>query len=128
MIATYFLTPQDGWALAGRSGALYRTRSGGAAWQKVGRLTHSNFADIDFVNPQDGWVLAPGFFGQVALLRTTDGGIRWSSARMPRTYALAMFGLPDRALSFVSPKIGYLDTNSGVYKTTDGGATWRIVP
>lgn len=126
-LATWFLSPRQGWALDARTGELYRTASGGAGWRKVGRLPSSNFASIEFVNPQDGWVLGTGYVGRQKLLRTTDGGMRWSEETLPQSFGLVMYGLPSRALSFVSPRVGYLDTNSGVYKTDDGGRTWSLV-
>ncbi len=124
MLATWFLSPSQGWALDAPTGVLYRTASGGAGWRRVGRLPASNYAAVDFVNAEDGWVLAPGQLGAKTLLRTTDGGIVWKAEALPQTAALEMFGLPDRALSFVSAEVGYLDTNSGIYRTGDGGRTW----
>ena len=124
MLATWFLSPRSGWALDAQTGGLYRTVSGGAGWRKVGRLPPSSFAAIDFVNRRDGWILAPGPQGRQSLLRTTDGGMHWSEEAMPQSFALLMYGPADRALSFVGPRVGYLDTNSGVYRTSDGGRIW----
>lgn len=127
MLATWFLSPRVGWALDAPTGALYRTTSGGARWRKVGRLPASTFAAIDFVNGRDGWVVEPQSMGAQLLLRTTDGGTTWREAALPQNTGLAFYGLPDRTLSFISPEVGYLCTNSGVYRTTDGGRIWSLV-
>ena len=128
MLATWFLSPSDGWALDAPTGNLYRTASGGARWRKVGRLRASNFASIDFANARDGWVLAPGPLSSTKLLRTTNGGLTWQAAAMPQTAGLATYGSPAEALSFVCGEVGYLETVSGLYRTSDGGRTWSLVP
>lgn len=88
-------------------------------------LLSEYFLDVFFLpaNPQYGW--ACGYNSNV--LRTTDGGKSWSSSRTTGKYQL-------ESIMFVNEKVGYCsgpdmsgfggNTVGGVFKSTDGGATW----
>jgi photosystem II stability/assembly factor-like uncharacterized protein len=70
-----WLNDSHGWAL-GRD--LYRTADGGGTWQ----LVHSVGWDgqFSFVDEQHGWAVARNQ-GEIALVRTEDGGASWSILR-----------------------------------------------
>lgn len=88
-------------------------------WQRINTLpdTYKNnyWLDIQFhqSNPQFGW--ACGFNGQV--VRTTDGGNTWSGSTVGGAYHL-------ESIHFPSLNVGYTSGVEGIFKTTDGGATW----
>lgn len=74
-------------------------------------------------NPQYGW--ACGFGGYV--LRTTDGGATWEGTTIPNADQL-------ESIIFVNERVGYCSgTNNGnpnrggIYKSTDGGRSWREI-
>jgi photosystem II stability/assembly factor-like uncharacterized protein len=59
--------------------------------------------------------------GKSFILRTDDGGRRWTAIRFDRLPGSDSF-------AFVTPKVGYVNDGLGrLYRTTDGGRTWRLV-
>jgi len=83
------------------------------------------YLDIMFLpsNPQYGW--ACGFGGYV--VRTTDGGMTWEGTTIPNADQL-------ESIIFVNERVGYCSgTNNGnpnlggIYKSTDGGRSWREI-
>lgn len=72
-------------------------------------------------NPDYGWVC--GFDGMV--IRTTDRGKTWSGTIIPGADQL-------ESITFVDTKVGYTSGTTvwgygAIYKSVDGGATWREV-
>ncbi len=113
-----FVTPQIGY-IAGEDEMLMRTTDGGATWSQVPGWERFSFyegrlGDVFFIDEQNGWV---GGAFTYQFQRTTDGGATWQD--MPYVGAVWQ-------LEFLSPQVGYARTNSGVFKTTDGGASWSI--
>lgn len=80
---------------------------------------------LQAVSPVDSLVVwASGTGGTYAL--TTDGGDHWTSAVVPGAETLQF-----RDVQGVSDKVAYLmasgsGTDSRIYKTEDGGATWTL--
>jgi photosystem II stability/assembly factor-like uncharacterized protein len=84
--------------------------------------TTSRLQAVSAVNSQVVW--ASGVDGTWAL--TTDGGAHWTSHQVPGAEALQF-----RDVEGVSDKVAYLlasgaGTDSRIYKTEDGGATWTL--
>lgn len=132
------------------SGALFESADGGASW--VQRDVPFNLVDplngIFFLDSNHGWV-----FGNLNYA-TTDGGTTWielpflGSAYFMKFYTVN-FGLTSGnfgfyvsldggltwdpspndifAFDFADSQIGVGAANSGVYRTTDGGATFTLV-
>ena len=84
--------------------------------------TTNRLQAVSPVNEQVVW--ASGVGGTYAL--TTDGGNHWVSAVVPGAEALQF-----RDVQGVSARVAYLlsagvGTDSRIYKTEDGGATWQL--
>ena len=84
--------------------------------------TTSRLQAVSPVNSQVVW--ASGVAGTYA--RTTDGGDTWVSAQVPGAETLQF-----RDVQGVSADVAYLlasggGTDSRIYKTEDGGATWAL--
>ncbi len=120
----YFASAEEGW-VSGDHGTILHTSDGGKTWQaQLGGDPQSQERPIDHLRFEDarhGWALQPAG-GGVKLLRTTDGE-NWEQAGTPPL----QFGLIE--YQFVSPSVGLLlDANangSRIYRTTDGGRTWK---
>jgi photosystem II stability/assembly factor-like uncharacterized protein len=118
----FFVDPEVGWACGhrltdgGDGGFIIATRDGGRTWSvQFGnpRSPTRAFTRLYFFDATHGWAT------QVdgTLRRTTDG-TRWTSIG---TVA------PASSMAFVSPERGFfLDRAQGVYRTVDGGRTWRL--
>lgn len=76
----------SGGIVAGGPGTLAVSVDAGRSWQMVQPLSpiYSDVYEIDFVNALDGWALSsssgsqPPSPGLCRVLRTTDGGVRWT--------------------------------------------------
>lgn len=123
---------------------VYRSRDGGASWQAMGLAASEHIGRI-LVHPEDSdtlLVAAEGPLwssgGERGVYRSTDGGATW-------TRVLAVddaTGATDLEFHPTDPSVVYAATyqrrrtvwsflaggpGSGIWKSTDGGATWREV-
>ncbi len=93
-----------------------------AYWKQFENLLQpykSNYwLDVYFLpsNPQYGWIC--GFNGLV--LRTTDAGNSWAGSQVPGANHL-------ESIHFPTIGTGYTSGIDGVFKSTDGGASWADV-
>lgn len=109
----------------GAGSGLLETVDGGRAWREHYR-TGLPVTALQFVSARQGYAVENGCgVGQCltsALLRTRDGGSRWSTTYATHRRELA-------SLSFVSAEWGYRVTGGGrqpwaLAFSADGGATW----
>lgn len=88
-------------------------------WKKINTIPsqYSNNYWLDvFFHPSNsnyGWIC--GFNGMV--IRTTDGGNSWRGTVVPNAYHL-------ESIYFPTLTIGYTSGVDGIFKSTDGGASW----
>jgi photosystem II stability/assembly factor-like uncharacterized protein len=102
----FFLDEQHGWAWGN---ANYRTTDGGATWSEMPFLGSAYF--MRFYSASFG--VATGNFGAYL---SGDGGLTWAPS-------------PDgmHAFSFADALTGLGVADTGLYRTTDGGATFNLV-
>ena len=123
---------------------LYRSRDGGGTWEAAG-LEESEHIGRILVHPEDGDVLlvaAEGPLwsagGQRGVYRSTDGGSTWEAVLTVDEHT----GVTDLEFDPSDPDVVYAATfqrrrhvwgymaggpGSGIWKSTDGGVTWREV-
>lgn len=113
------------WALTGQG--LFKSADGGASWAATSR--QPPLAGSFAIAPNDDLyftVRTPGYFPppHATVLRSADGGV---------TFTVASTGIPDDTWFFevaadpFSPAV-YIGTDRGVYKSTNQGASWTLVP
>lgn len=126
---------------------VYRSGDGGKSWQHAG-LTESKHVGAILVNPHDANTLLAGVLGHYfgpnkerGVYRSTDGGKTWTQtlfidadtgvvdlkadpADPDTVYAAAWQVRNYPWLSYFQPNAG---PGSGLYKSTDGGLTWKRI-
>ena len=121
--------------VAATSGRIYRTTDGGVNWTVVfedsGVTTFLNY--MEMVDDTHGFALgdAPAVSSPAAVLKTTDAGWTWTPIEhdLP-TGCYQLFG---PTCDFVNREVGYAlqgvpNYTRTVFKTTDGGTTWKELP
>lgn len=74
-------------------------------------------------NPNFGWVV--GMHRRT--MRTTDGGKTWERSSVPGALPNAFEGNFLEGLIFLDSLVGYCSGPAGVFKSQDGGRTWRDI-
>jgi len=112
-------------------------------WKKVTTVPqnfdNTIWLDVYFLNsnPNYGWVC--GFGGNV--IRTTDGGNSWQGTKIQKMIIDTTYvnGNPKydttyiptanqlESIHFVNENIGFVSGDNQVFKSTDGGASWKSV-
>ncbi len=113
---------------AGNVNGVFRTNDGGETWQSVGDgLGAIYLLTVDPTNPN---IVFAG--GSRKVFKSSDGGSHWRSLSLPkelRPSAVRLDPLDPRTVYVGSTCSGYYpesyDDAPGVYKSTDGGETWK---
>jgi len=125
----------------GFGNGVYRSLDGGASWKNLGLADSQHISKI-IVHPKDSnivFVASQGPLwsagGDRGLFKTIDGGATWSKVLSAGEWT----GVTDLVMDPRDPEVLYAATwqhhrtvaavidggpESGIYKTTDGGATW----
>ncbi len=153
-----FVDSQHGWLMVILGGgmmheyvAIYSTTDGGAVWNNI----LDPFSDNDiqsfpktgfvFADAQNGWLTrdGQGVDSNPHVFRTTDGGMTWNRIDLPAPSNKPTL-FDDHACGTYAPNLPTLTSiivamkcvDSATYQkqldfqyaTTDGGATWQILP
>jgi photosystem II stability/assembly factor-like uncharacterized protein len=128
---------------------IYRTRDGGASWQRVLSVSDSTGASDIALNPHNPdelyagmwraerkpWTIISGARSEGGVYKSTDGGDSWTklSNGLPREYTGKISvtvspANPRRVYALMEAGDGTLGVpggaNGGVYRSDDAGATW----
>lgn len=106
LFGVFFVDAQRGWVWGNEN---YRTTDGGATWEALPLLGSTYF--LEFHTRSFG--VASGNFGDVV---SRDGGLTWEAS--PEGIS---------AFAFAGDTIGVGAANTGLFRTTDGGATFALV-
>jgi photosystem II stability/assembly factor-like uncharacterized protein len=125
-----FLDSRTGWLKSDNT--VYRTVDGGETWRP--RPIAGKDGDIvtgltSFISAEEGWVVGHVVqggdwalkSGRGIVLHTADAGAHWQALQVGE-------GEPFFSrIHFVDANAGWLCSRDNVYRTEDGGRTWRIV-
>jgi hypothetical protein len=114
---------------------VFVTFDGGRSW--TAHAAPGIATDAAHFNGEDGWLLDSDTLNtgyEAGLYVTYDGGRIWNTLQ-PLDHDRPSpegFDFNGSILDFVSPSLGWTNTNTGVddnlLQTTDGGRTWKLVP
>ena len=139
----FFLSPEIAWVVETsvtslKSGALYKTTDGGETWSGVSLPVGGSVSSIQFLTTEDGavTVLLGAWAGgcAVAVLRTTDGGSKWTVVARTQPQTPTLRGQPGCGdASFADSTNGWeTGATAGnsvlLFHSTDGGKTWLEQP
>lgn len=108
---------------AGTTKGLFRTANKGNSWERIGHSLPDPFVSSIVIHLTQPSVLFIG--GPGGVWKTTDSGRTWQAMNQ----GLATLNIRALALSPQNVQTLYAGTNgSGLYRSTDGGATWTAIP
>jgi photosystem II stability/assembly factor-like uncharacterized protein len=111
------------------AGDFYRSADGGSSWTTVGSVEDAFFYYQLAMDPSStpSTLYAAGSVGlkppQAKLVKSTDRGATWTAIEqdLPGT------GVWSVGIDPAAPSTLYVGTDSGVYKSTDGGGSWTLL-
>ena len=89
------------------------TSDGGKTWTNIA-ATNNRFTSVSFCDTLNGWAI--GNYGRIA--KTVDGGNTWVYLFEPQISSFYA------RVFFLNENLGWICSNPGLMKTTNGGATW----
>jgi photosystem II stability/assembly factor-like uncharacterized protein len=104
----------------------YRTADAGASWQSVGVGGPGRLGVVQalsFYSPSLGIAVMRSREGVDALARTIDGGRQWLLVRsvpLPESVYTV-------SAAWLNAKVAYVLAGQVVWRTKDGGSTWRVI-
>lgn len=108
---------------AGTTKGLFRTANKGVAWARIGQSLPEPFVSSIVIHPTQPSVIYIG--GPGGVWKSTDSGVTWQAMNQ----GLTTLNVRALALSPQNSQTLYVGTNgSGLYRSTDGGATWTPLP
>ncbi len=126
--------------VAGASGGVWKTDNEGTTWKPVfehaastsiGDVTIApSNAEVVWIGTGEANILRSSMAG-CGVYRSTDGGASWTHKGLAATHAIARIVIhptnPDVVYVAASGHEWTENPERGVYRTTDGGETWRLV-
>ncbi len=104
-------------------GELYRSNNGGSSWLPLNWRGVDTRVSSVAIHPEDSDIVYLGTKGG-GLYGTFDGGGSWRVLNSGLD-DLAVF---DIAIAADDTRVMYLATDGGVYRSTDSGSTWALLP
>jgi photosystem II stability/assembly factor-like uncharacterized protein len=108
---------------AGTTKGLFRTANKGEQWERIGQSLSDPFISSILLHPTEPSQLYVG--GPKGVWKSSDSGKTWQAMNQ----GIATLNMRALAMDLKNPQILYAGTNgSGLYRSTDAGATWVAVP
>ena len=108
---------------AGTTKGLFRTVNKGEQWERIGQSISDPYISSLVLHPKEPAQLYIG--GPAGIWKTSDGGKTWQAMN----HGLATLNIRALAMDPKNTQTLYAGTNgSGLYRSTNAGATWVPVP
>jgi photosystem II stability/assembly factor-like uncharacterized protein len=112
-------------------GGVYVTANGGTTFAEVGTVKHNDFVSVDYADPDRKTLLAGGHEQLRTMWKSADGGKTWTNpgANLPPGTGSLPDPLIIDARTYLVNATNWGSGAPGIFRTTDGGATWtRVSP
>jgi photosystem II stability/assembly factor-like uncharacterized protein len=105
---------------------IYRTTDNGLTFQRLGMLGHNDVVSVDFSDPNRQTILAGTHERTRMLFLSRNGGESFTDigATLPANSSFSSAPHVVDAQTFLLGVAGYGGSEWGVYRSTNGGATW----
>jgi photosystem II stability/assembly factor-like uncharacterized protein len=108
---------------AGTTKGLFRTKNKGETWVRIGQSLPDLFISSLLLHPTEPSMVYIG--GPAGVWKSVESGKTWMAVNQ----GIATLNIRALAMNPKNPQLLYAGTNgSGLYRSTDAGATWTAVP
>ncbi len=115
------------WLVARRKGYLLHSSNGGASWRRLPASQITKSSQISFVDSEHGWAVAGDSDSQGHIWRSIDGGRTWSWLAKLNSDNPRWRFTGEVQLDFVDRLNGWLIETFSIWRTSDGGISWKQV-
>jgi photosystem II stability/assembly factor-like uncharacterized protein len=124
--------PKDSriWYVSGMYGpGLFRTGNAGRTFERIGDLTHLEGVGVDFTDELRRTILVGVHEKKNAVMRSVSAGTTWQNigGGLPASANYSHYVFVFDAMTYVVSTSGFAANAQEMYRTTDGGKTWRRV-
>jgi photosystem II stability/assembly factor-like uncharacterized protein len=112
-----------------QGGGVYQTMDNGDTFHRLGSIPASDYVSVDFRDPDRQTLLAGGHEQSRAVYLSTNGGRTWTNVglNVPLNTNFSGDPLIVNALTYLVNASGNGPGSLGIYRTIDGGDSWKQV-
>jgi hypothetical protein len=110
-------------------GGVYQTNDNGNTFRQLGTLTHNDYVSVNFRDPERQTLLAGGHEQSQTVYLSSDSGKTWTNigSSLPANTGYSSFPLIINSVTYLVNSQGGANRIAGIYRTTNGGDSWRRV-
>ena len=112
-------------------GGVFQTSDNGDTFRQLGSISHIDYVSVNFRDPERQTLLAGGHEQSQNLYQSSDSGRNWTNigSNLPANTGFSSYPLIINSLTYVVSVQGGFGANrlTGIYRTTNGGVSWRRV-
>jgi photosystem II stability/assembly factor-like uncharacterized protein len=110
-------------------GGVYQTTDNGNSFRRLGSISHNDYVSVNFRDPERQTLLAGGHEQSQTVYLSSDSGRTWTNIglNLPPNTGYSNFPLIINSVTYLVNAQVVGNRPGSIYRTTNGGATWRRV-